>query len=166
MYPLRKSPAGPGSRTVLSFTISGQRRSSMRQFRRSPPIASICFTSKRRGGRRTPNAKLRAFLVSHMDAVRQRRADYVFHSRGGGTPAIQAIWEKSRSNAIHLVLGFFNIRKAFRAACRRHEGVSWILRRTGPGVDSGAACAARWCDHRIPAAVSRRNGASARPRRR
>lgn len=58
---------------------------------------------------KTPNAKLRAFLVSHMDAVSQRRADYVFHSRGGGTPAIQAIWEKSRSNAIHLVLGFFNI---------------------------------------------------------
>jgi len=60
---------------------------------------------------RTPNEKLRAFLVSHMNAVEQRRADYVFHSRGGGTPAIQAIWEKSRSNAIHLVLGFFNIEK-------------------------------------------------------
>lgn len=62
-----------------------------------------------RGGK-TPSNKLRAFLESHMDAVDQRRADYVFHSRGGGTPAIQAIWENSRSNAIHLVLGFFGVR--------------------------------------------------------
>ncbi|MDB5618173.1 MAG: Transcriptional regulator, TetR family protein [Tardiphaga sp.] len=58
---------------------------------------------------KTPNDKLRAFLESHMDAVSQRRADYVFHSRGGATPAIQAIWENSRSNAIHLVLGFFGV---------------------------------------------------------
>jgi AcrR family transcriptional regulator len=60
---------------------------------------------------RTPNDKLRAFLESHMDAVDQRRADYVFHSRGGATPTIQAIWENSRSNAIHLVLGFFGVDK-------------------------------------------------------
>lgn len=58
---------------------------------------------------RTPNDKLRAFLEKHMDAVDQRRADYIFHSRGGGTPAIQAIWENSRNNAIHLVLGFFGV---------------------------------------------------------
>ena len=57
----------------------------------------------------TPDDKLRAFLESHIDAVDQRRADYVFHSRGGATPAIQAIWENSRSNAIHLVLGFFGV---------------------------------------------------------
>lgn len=58
---------------------------------------------------RTPKAKLRAFLESHMEAVDQRRADYVFHSRGGATPAIQAIWENSRSNAIRLILGFFDV---------------------------------------------------------
>lgn len=58
---------------------------------------------------KSPSDKLRAFLESHMDAVHQRRADYVFHSRGGATPAIQTIWENSRSNAIHLVLGFFGV---------------------------------------------------------
>jgi AcrR family transcriptional regulator len=57
----------------------------------------------------TPNDKLRAFLEMHMQAVDQRRADYVFHSRGGATPAIQAIWENSRSNAIRLLLGFFGV---------------------------------------------------------
>lgn len=57
----------------------------------------------------SPEAKLRAFLESHMDAVDQRRADYVFHSRGGASPAIQAIWEGSRNNAIRLVLGFFDV---------------------------------------------------------
>lgn len=60
-------------------------------------------------GAATPNDKLRAFLEAHMDAVNQRRADYVFHSRGGATPAIQAIWENSRSNAINLLLGFFGV---------------------------------------------------------
>jgi AcrR family transcriptional regulator len=59
---------------------------------------------------KTPNDKLRAFLESHMDAVDQRRADYVFHSRGGATPAIQTIWENSRRNAIRLILGFFGVR--------------------------------------------------------
>ena len=44
-----------------------------------------------------------------MDAVWDRRADYVFHSRGGGTPAVQSIWEESRHNGIHLVLGLFGV---------------------------------------------------------
>ena len=52
---------------------------------------------------------LRAFLLAHMETVWDRRADYVFHSRGGGTPAIQKIWEDSRLNGIHLVLGLFGV---------------------------------------------------------
>ncbi|MGX9943181.1 TetR/AcrR family transcriptional regulator [Bradyrhizobium denitrificans] len=58
----------------------------------------------------TPSVRLRHFLVAHMDEVYRRRVDYVFHSRGGGTPAIQEIWERSRSNAIRLVLGFFDVK--------------------------------------------------------
>ncbi|MGF7055759.1 AcrR family transcriptional regulator [Bosea sp. OAE752] len=59
--------------------------------------------------------KLANFLRSHMEAVEQRKADYVFHSRGGGSPAIQAIWEGSRRNAIHLILGFFGVQKPSEA---------------------------------------------------
>jgi AcrR family transcriptional regulator len=55
--------------------------------------------------------KLRLFLTSHMDEVWRRRADYVFHSRGGGTPAIQEIWEESRRNAILLILASFGIKE-------------------------------------------------------
>jgi hypothetical protein len=44
-----------------------------------------------------------------MDEVHRRRVDYVFHSRGGGTAAIQQIWERSRSNAIRLILGFYDV---------------------------------------------------------
>jgi AcrR family transcriptional regulator len=57
----------------------------------------------------TPPERLRSFLVAHMEEVYRRRVDYVFHSRGGGTHAIQKIWERSRSNAIHLVLGFYGV---------------------------------------------------------
>ncbi|MGF3027220.1 TetR/AcrR family transcriptional regulator [Methylobacterium aquaticum] len=57
----------------------------------------------------TPEVKLTAFLESHMMAVEQRRADYVFHSRGGGSPAIQTIWERSRRNAIHLILELYGV---------------------------------------------------------
>ena len=55
----------------------------------------------------SPAEKLRSFLVAHMDEVYRRRVDYVFHSRGGGTAAIQQIWEGSRSNAIRLIMGFY-----------------------------------------------------------
>jgi AcrR family transcriptional regulator len=54
-----------------------------------------------------PIDRVRAFLSSHMDEVAKRKVDYVFHSRGGATPAIQAIWENSRLNAIRLIHGFF-----------------------------------------------------------
>lgn len=57
----------------------------------------------------SPAEKLRSFLVAHMDEVYRRRVDYVFHSRGGGTAAIQQIWEGSRSNAIHLIVGFYDV---------------------------------------------------------
>jgi AcrR family transcriptional regulator len=57
----------------------------------------------------SPAEKLRSFLVAHMDEVYRRRVDYVFHSRGGGTAAIQQIWERSRSNAIHLIMGFYDV---------------------------------------------------------
>ncbi len=57
----------------------------------------------------SPAEKLRSFLVAHMDEVYRRRVDYVFHSRGGGTAAIQKIWERSRSNAIRLIMGFYDV---------------------------------------------------------
>lgn len=57
----------------------------------------------------SPAERLRSFLVVHMDEVHRRRVDYVFHSRGGGTAAIQQIWERSRSNAIRLILGFYDV---------------------------------------------------------
>lgn len=53
--------------------------------------------------------KLRSFLVAHMEEVYRRRVDYVFHSRGGGTAAIQDIWERSRSHGIRLVLSFYGV---------------------------------------------------------
>jgi AcrR family transcriptional regulator len=56
-----------------------------------------------------PAEKLRSFLVAHMDEVYRRRVDYVFHSRGGGTAAIQQIWERSRSNAIRLIMSFYDV---------------------------------------------------------
>lgn len=56
-----------------------------------------------------PSEKLRGFLVAHMSEVHRRRVDYVFHSRGGGTPAIQEIWERSRANGIRLILGFYGV---------------------------------------------------------
>ena len=52
-----------------------------------------------------PSEKLRGFLVAHMGEVYRRRVDYVFHSRGGGTPAIQEIWKRSRINGIRLIPG-------------------------------------------------------------
>jgi len=55
--------------------------------------------------------KLRSFLTSHMDEVWRRRADYVFHSRGGGTATIQEIWEESRRNAILLILASFGVKE-------------------------------------------------------
>jgi AcrR family transcriptional regulator len=57
----------------------------------------------------SPAEKLRSFLVVHLDQVYRRRVDYVFHTRGGGTAAIQQIWEGSRSNAIRLILGFYGV---------------------------------------------------------
>jgi AcrR family transcriptional regulator len=57
----------------------------------------------------TPSDKLRSFLVAHMNEVYRRRVDYVFQSRGGGTAAIQEIWERSRANGIRLVLGFYDV---------------------------------------------------------
>jgi AcrR family transcriptional regulator len=60
----------------------------------------------------SPSEKLRGFLVAHMGEVHRRRVDYVFHSRGGGTPAIQEIWERSRTNGIRLILGFYGVTEA------------------------------------------------------
>lgn len=57
----------------------------------------------------TRDDRLRAFLRIHMKELYRRRVDYVFHSRGGGTPEVQAIWEGSRHNAIVLVLGFYGV---------------------------------------------------------
>lgn len=57
----------------------------------------------------SPSEKLRSFLMAHMEEVYRRRVDYVFHSRGGGTAAIQEIWERSRTNGIRLVLGFYDV---------------------------------------------------------
>jgi AcrR family transcriptional regulator len=57
----------------------------------------------------SPAERLRSFLVAHMDEVYRRRVDFVFHSRGGGTAAIQQIWERSRSNAIRLIMGFYDV---------------------------------------------------------
>ena len=59
----------------------------------------------------TAEQRLRAFLDVHMREVYQRRVDYVFHSRGGASPKIQAIWEASRHNAIVLLLGFYGLGK-------------------------------------------------------
>lgn len=57
----------------------------------------------------SPPQKLRSFLMAHMEEVYRRRVDYVFHSRGGGSAVIQDIWERSRSNGIRLVLGFYGV---------------------------------------------------------
>ena len=57
----------------------------------------------------TPDQRIRKFLKVHMKEVYRRRVDYVFHSRGGASPKVQAIWEASRHNAIAMVLGFYGV---------------------------------------------------------
>lgn len=55
--------------------------------------------------------RLRSFLEAHMAEMWRLRKSYVFRSRGGGTKAIQAIWECSRQNAILLILDALGVKK-------------------------------------------------------
>lgn len=71
-------------------------------------LDSIHFAATRCG---SSSEKLRAFLETHVSEVRRRRVDYIFHSRGGATPASHEIWEGSRRNAICLVLSFYGVEK-------------------------------------------------------